>query len=61
MMNDLNKFETSSETPQFILRTLRSENMLSAYLDWLQDGGIIQYLEIRHLDHNLDNITAFVK
>lgn len=61
MMNDLHKFETSIETPQLILRTLRPENMSSAYLDWLQDDEIIQYLEIRHLDHNLENITAFVQ
>ena len=35
--------------------------MSSAYLEWLQDDEIIQYLETRHPDHNLENITAFVQ
>lgn len=61
MLETLSNFETKIEMSQLTLQTLTIDTMSAAYLDWLQDDEIIQFLEIRHSKQSLDTITNFVQ
>ena len=61
MINDLTNLETSIETSQLIIRTLKLENISPSYLDWLSDPEINKYLETRHTKYDLSSSLDFVR
>jgi RimJ/RimL family protein N-acetyltransferase len=48
-------------TNSLIIETLTTDNMSAAYLTWLQDPNVTQYLETRHTQHTRESVAQYVE
>lgn len=46
---------------KIFLRNLRPEDVSQAYVDWMNDPGIVQFTESRFLSHTMESIREFVQ
>lgn len=60
-MNHVTHLDIKRESARLILKTLKPEDVSPAYLSWLQDPEVLQYLEIRHLRHDEASTIEFVQ
>jgi RimJ/RimL family protein N-acetyltransferase len=48
-------------TERLVLRSLEASDASGPYLQWLQDGEVLRYLEARFYRHDTGSISAFVE
>ncbi|MEM9806850.1 MAG: GNAT family protein [Cyanobacteria bacterium P01_D01_bin.56] len=49
------------KSERLIYRTLTLNDVTESYVSWLNDPDVNQYLEIRHISHNIENCRHFVE
>lgn len=52
---------TKLETPQLILTELSAEHANGPYLDWMNDAGIMQFLESRFRSYTESDLADFIE
>lgn len=52
---------TRLETRQLILSELTAEHAAGPYLDWMNDSGLMQFLESRFRSHSQADLAAFIE